>query len=176
MNDLIKIHCRLLRILTRASGAPLSLTEYVAAIEKAKKDDNISAIYVDVAISPISLSKAEILHRALTDFQQSGKPVYAYGELYTQNGYLVVAGADHIALNPKGYFGLAGLHSEVMFFKGTFDKLGIEPQLFRVGKYKSFGEPFIRTDLSEANREQITSYLNSLYDHYLILISEGPWC
>ncbi len=97
----------------------------------------------------------------------------AYSEGYSQKGYYLASTADKVYLNPAGSVDFRGLSSEMPFFKGTLEKLGIEAQVIKVGTYKSAVEPFILDKMSPANREQVTSYLNSLYDFMLTNIGKS---
>src|SRR5690606_18298344 len=107
------------------------------------------------------------IREALLDFKTSKKKIIAYSEVYTQGAYYLASVADKVYLNPEGALEFKGLKSETMFFKGALDKLGIEAQIIRVGNYKSAVEPFFTDKMSDKNREQVTAYLNGLYDTYL---------
>jgi protease-4 len=106
----------------------------------------------------------DAIRRALIDFKDSGKFVVAYADDYTQAGYFLASVADEIYLNPLGTLGLAGFSSQTMFYKGILEKAGIEMMVFKVGKYKGAVEPFIADQLSDENREQITSYQNGIWN------------
>jgi protease-4 len=116
---------------------------------------------------------AEEIRNALIDFKKSGKFVIAYSEVYTQGFYYLASVADKVYINPKGIFEFKGFSSQISFFKGALDKLGIEAQVIKVGTYKSAVEPFILTKMSDANRMQVNSYMGSLYDHFLTGISQA---
>ena len=145
----------------------LGLIDMVEAIENAKTDDKIKGIYLEPDYPMAGFASLEAIRNALVDFKESGKFITAYSEVYTEAGYYLASVADNIYMNPRGMFELNGLSANLTFFKGTFDKLGIEPEIFRVGDFKSAVEPFIRKDMSEANELQMNSILNSLYTHYL---------
>ncbi len=115
----------------------------------------------------------EEIRNALLDFKKSKKFVIAYGEVFTQRFYYLASVADKVYINPKGYIEFSGFESKITFFKGALDKLGIEAQVIKVGTYKSAVEPMILTKMSDANRLQVTSYLGSLYDHFLTSISKS---
>ena len=100
---------------------------------------------------------------ALLDFKESGKFIYAYGDYISESDYYVVSVADSVFLNPTGGIEFNGLSANITFFKGMFDKLEIKPEVFRVGDFKSYVEPYIREDLSEENRLQYTELLASMY-------------
>lgn len=144
-----------------------SFSDYVRSIEAAAKDEKIKGIFLDLKGVEADLAIRQEIFEALKKFKESDKFIYAYSETYTQGDYHLAALADSIFLYPTGDFMFTGYSSEPLFFKGMLDKLGVEVKLIRVGKYKGAGEPFIRENLSEENRFQIQSYLNSLYQSYL---------
>lgn len=144
-----------------------SFSDYVRSIEAAAKDEKIKGIFLDLKGVAADLAIRQEIFEALKKFKESDKFIYAYSETYTQGDYHLAALADSIFLYPTGDFMFTGYASEPLFFKGMLDKLGVEVKLIRVGKYKGAGEPFIRENLSEENRFQIQSYLNSLYQSYL---------
>ncbi len=151
----------------------LGLNEILAGIEAAKTDQNIKGIYLDASSISSGFATIEEIRNALLDFKKSGKFVLAYSEVYTQGAYYLATAADKIYLNPEGMVDFRGLSSQSIFFKGALDKLGIEAQIIKVGTYKSAVEPFILEKMSEPNRLQVTSFLGSLYDHFLSNISES---
>ncbi|HEX3384792.1 MAG TPA: signal peptide peptidase SppA, partial [Mucilaginibacter sp.] len=140
--------------------------------KRAKTDPNIKGIFLDESYMLSGQATTEEIGNALIDFKRSGKFIIAYSEVYTQSFYYLASVADKVYINPKGMFEFRGFSSEITFLKGTLDKLGIEVQVIKVGTYKSATEPFVLTKMSPANREQVTSYLGSLYDHFLTGISE----
>ena len=141
------------------------LNEILKNIKKAKEDDNIKGIYLDLADVPSSLPTLEEIRTAIMDFKESGKFVYAYSDMLFQRAYYLATCADKVYLNPEGLVELRGYRGEVMFMKGLLDKLDIEAQIIRHGKFKSAIEPFIREDMSEANKEQTLTYIQSLWNH-----------
>ncbi|RVT98073.1 signal peptide peptidase SppA [Mucilaginibacter limnophilus] len=151
----------------------IGLNDILANIKKAKTDDNIKGIFLDQSYLETGQATTEEIRNALIDFKKTGKFVIAYAEVYTQSFYYLASVADKIYLNPNGYFDLSGFNSEVTFFKGTLDKLGIEAQIIKVGTYKSAVEPYFLTEMSPANRLQVSSYLNSMYNHFLTGISKS---
>jgi protease IV len=148
---------------------PISLKDILDNIRFAKDDDHIKGLYIKMDIFEPGLATLDEIRDAIMDFKTSGKFVYAYGEIYTQKGYYVASVADKIFVNPNGVFGFAGFHSEQVFLKGLFEKLEIKPKLIRASdnRYKSAGEMFINKEMSPANREQLTAYINSAYASYL---------
>jgi protease-4 len=146
----------------------IGLNDILANIKKAKSDDNIKGIFLDESYMLAGQATTEEVRNALIDFKKSGKFIIAYSEVYTQGFYYLASVADKVYLNPKGIFEFSGFSSQITFLKGAMDKLGIEAQVIKVGTYKSAVEPYILTKMSDANREQVTSYLGSLYDHFLV--------
>lgn len=151
----------------------LSVSDYVKALEKAANDDKINGIFLDLAGMEADQTIRMRIRKALVDFKKSGKFIYAYSEGYSQADYLLASVADSIFMVPVGEMAFSGLASTPTFFKGMLEKLDIDVKLIRVGKYKSAGEPFIRENLSDDNRYQISSYLNSMYQQMLAAYSEG---
>jgi len=145
----------------------LSLKEILENIHNAQEDAKIKALFLDVSNFPGGFASLEEIRNALLEFKKSHKPIYAYGENFTEKAYYLNSVADKLYLNPEGLLEFNGLSSEYTFYKGALDKLGIEAQIFRVGKYKSFVEPYTLDKMSEANRNQITSYLGSIYHGYI---------
>ncbi|AFM04168.1 signal peptide peptidase SppA, 67K type [Bernardetia litoralis DSM 6794] len=151
----------------QGGSTPLSLVNIKAALKKAKTDDNIKGIYLDVTDVPVGFAMLEEIHAALLDFKTSNKFIYAYSKYYGEKGYYLASTADEIYLYPQGALEMNGFFSQVPFFKKMLDKLEIEPRIYKVGTFKSAVEPFILEEMSDANREQTSVYLNSLYDTYL---------
>jgi protease IV len=155
------------------STKTLGLNEILANIESAKSDDRIKGIYLDASSISSGMATIEEVRNALIKFKQSGKFIIAYGEVYSQSAYYLASVADKIYLNPEGMIDFRGLSSEIMFFKGTLEKMDIEAQIIKVGTYKSAVEPFILDKMSEANKQQVNSFLGSMYEHFLSEISKS---
>ena len=143
--------------------APMGLNDITNAIRKAKDNNSIKGIYIDSRMFVGSTASLAEIRGELVRFKESGKFVVAYSDAYTQGGYYIASVADKIAVNPQGMLDLHGLAATPLFYKDALDKLGIEIQVFKVGTYKSAVEPFILTGMSDANREQVSSYLNDLW-------------
>ncbi len=140
------------------------LDDMLASIRKAKENENIKGIYIEASsLASDGYASLKELRDALADFKESGKFIVAYADAYTQGLYYVSSVADKVLLNPQGMLDWSGLASSPVFLKGLLDKVGIEMQVFKVGTYKSAVEPYINTQMSEANREQMTDYLTSLW-------------
>ncbi|MEN8251101.1 MAG: signal peptide peptidase SppA, partial [Bacteroidota bacterium] len=133
------------------------------ALNQAASDDKIKGVVLYAPSLMGGFALGQEARKALEDFKSSGKFIWAYSEILTEGGYYISSIADKIYLNPEGIIEWNGLSAEVTFFKGTFDKLDIKPQIFRVGEYKSAVEPFMTDKMSDASREQMRSLINSVY-------------
>ena len=136
-----------------------SLQEILTAIQVAKENHNVAGIYLKAGYRSAGGASLLEMRRALIDFKSSGKFIVAYADNYTQGTYFVCATADKVFLNPQGALGIQGLALETTFYKGILKKAGVEMQVFKVGTYKGAVEPYLLDHLSDANREQMTSYL-----------------
>lgn len=141
----------------------LGLDKIIASIEKAKTDDRIKGIYLDVTSIPAGMATLEEIRAALVDFKKSKKWIISYSELYTQSSYYIASVADQICVNPAGIVEHRGLSSELMFFKNALEKLEVEMQIIRHGKFKSAVEPYMLEKMSDANREQYQLILNTAW-------------
>ena len=146
-------------------SAAIGILDLKEAIQHAKEDENIAGIYLDTKFIMAGFGHAEELRNALEDFKSSGKFIIAWSDLMSEGSYYICSVADSIFLHPEGDLEFNGLAYTLSFFKGTFEKLDIEPQIFRVGDYKSAVEPFIRKDMSDENRMQVESFIDDIYDH-----------
>lgn len=153
----------------RTSG----LNDVLKAIQGAKENAHIKGIYLNLSISPNDYATLEAIRTALVDFKQSKKFIIAYGEVMEEHSYYLASVADEIYLNPAGELLIDGFSYNVAYLKGMFNKLGVEPQLIRHGKYKAAGEPLISEKMSSENRQQIESYLGSMYDNYVQAIAKS---
>ncbi|MDB5115310.1 MAG: sppA [Mucilaginibacter sp.] len=151
----------------------IGLKDILANIKKAKTDSNIKGIFLDESYMLSGEGTTEEIRNALIDFKKSGKFIIAYSEVYTQGFYYLASVADKVYINPKGILEFGGFSSQITFLKGALDKLGIEAQIIKVGTFKSAVEPLVLTKMSDANRLQVTSYMGSLYDHFLSGISKS---
>jgi len=140
------------------------LFDVVKAIQQAKTDDDIKGISIVNPNTELGLAQIKTLHDALVDFKKSGKFVYAYADVMGQKEYYLCAPAHAIYLNPAGEMEFKGIGAELMFFKDLQDKSGVQMEVIRHGKYKSAVEPFLDNQMSDANREQMTVLLNSLWN------------
>ncbi|MDY3089901.1 MAG: signal peptide peptidase SppA [Porphyromonas sp.] len=142
---------------------PISLSEALRAIRIAKNNPNISALYLNVEGIQGGLASVDALRRALEDFKQSKKPIFAYGDMYSQKAYYLSSVADRILLNPEGGVSLTGIASGTMMYKDALDKLGLKMEVFKVGTFKSAVEPYILNEMSEANKLQVKEYIDGLW-------------
>ena len=140
----------------------LGLIQVLSALERARVDPKIKGIYLDASFPIAGYAQLSEIREAIQKFQKSGKFVYAYANSYTEKGYYVSSVADKTFLNPNGLLDFNGISVQYTFFKKALDKLEIEPLVFRVGTYKSAVEPFIREDMSEENKAQTSSFLQSI--------------
>ena len=139
------------------------LDDILSSIKKAKENENIKGIYLQASMLGTSYASLQEIRNALLDFKESGKFIIAYGDSYTQGLYYLSSVADKVLLNPKGMIEWKGIASAPLFYKDLLQKIGVEMQIFKVGTYKSAVEPFISTEMSPANREQVTAYINSIW-------------
>jgi protease-4 len=143
----------------------IGLVELRDVINHAKTNDKVKGIYLNAPQIGAAFSTLDEIRKAIEDFRASGKWVVAYSDAYTEGGYYVSTAADKVFMNPTGTVELNGLAIQISFFKKLFDKLEIKPQVFRVGDFKSAVEPFIRENMSEENRLQLTEMINGIYSH-----------
>ena len=149
------------------------LDDILSSIKKAKENDDIKGIYIQATSLVSGFASLEEVRNALKDFKESGKFVVAYGDTYTQGLYYQSSVADKVLLNPQGSIEWRGLAAAPVFFKDLLAKIGVEMQVFKVGTYKSAVEPFISTEMSPANREQVNAYLSSVWGQVTSDIAES---
>ena len=152
---------------TGGAGNTYGLDDILASIKKAKENDNIKGIYIQASWLDAPYASLQAIRTALEDFKESGKFVVAYSDNYTQGLYYLSSVADKVMLNPKGMIEWRGLASAPIFYKDLLQKLGIEMQVFKVGTYKSAVEPFTSTEMSPANKEQVTAFIGSTWNQIL---------
>ena len=154
-------------LLNSSTEGSVEFKDILDNIEKAKNDDKIKGIYLNFSSVNAGFSQIEEIRNKLLDFKESGKFIYSYADSYSQSAYYLASVSDKIALNPEGIIELKGLSAEIMFYKGLMDKLGIEAQIIRHGKFKGAVEPFMYNQMSNENREQIEKLLNSISDYMI---------
>ena len=145
----------------------LGLKNILDNIEKAKNDDNIAGIYINSPAVSAGMSKTEEIRNKLLEFKLTKKPIVAYNEFYGMKSYYLSSVADKIYINPMGVIDHKGMSATLMFYKGLLEKLNIDIQIFRLGKFKSAIEPFTLEKMSNSNREQLKLLLNSINDNIL---------
>ena len=152
----------------------IGLDEVLQAIEKAKDNDDIKGIYIEAGMfSADSYASLQAVRRALLDFKKSKKWIIAYGDAYTQSTYYLASVADKVYMNPEGEVEWRGIASEPMFLKDAMSKFGVKMQVTKLGAYKSATEIFTADKMSDANREQVTVYVNGLWDNVVKGVSES---
>ncbi|MCU7615216.1 signal peptide peptidase SppA [Chryseobacterium sp. GMJ5] len=139
--------------------------DVIEAVKKAKTDDNIKGISIEIDNLNAGITQIDDLRSAIEDFKKSGKFVYAYGNVVSQSSYYLGSVADQYYLNPSGGIELKGLSTEVTFFKDFAEKYGIGIEVIRHGKFKSAVEPFLRNDISPENKEQLSTLLNDIWEN-----------
>ena len=150
--------------LTGGEMSSLGLDDLAEAIDKAKTDDNVKGIYIEAGMfAPDGPASVQALRNKLVEFKNSGKWIVAYGDQYTQSAYWLCSVADKVIVNPEGIVDWHGLCTETMYFKDLLAKFGVKMQIAKVGKFKSAVEPFFADKMSDANREQISVYLNGIW-------------
>jgi protease-4 len=154
-------------------GPDQSLTGLVLQFKKAKVDKRIKTILLDVNMSGIGWGKAEEIRDAITDFRSSGKEVYAYIEFGLNKEYYIATAANKIIVPPPGELFINGLAADVMFFRGSLDKLGIYPDIYQIGKYKTAANMFKEKEMTDAHRQFINEFLEDLYQRYINTIAQA---
>ncbi len=149
------------------------LDEVLHAIRVAKEDDEISGISINSNFLLAGTSQAQAIRRALADFKESGKFVYAYGDIFLQKDYYLASVADSVFINPVGSMDFKGLSAEVLYYKSLQEKTGVKMEVVRQGKFKGAVEPFLDDEMSDENREQITALLNGVWEAMLDEIAES---
>lgn len=160
-------------ILLNEDETTYGLDDILSSIRKAKENEDIKGIYLQSGSMSLGFASMEEIRKALVDFKASGKFIVAYGDQYTQSLYYLASVADKVLLNPQGVIAWYGLASNPIFYKDLLEKIGVEMQIFKVGTYKSAVEPFIATEMSPANREQVTVFLNGIWEQILTDVSES---
>lgn len=150
----------------------LGLNDILKTLEKAKNDDRIKGIYLDLSYIPGGIASVEEIRNKLIDFKSSGKFIISYSSGFSQKAYYIASVSDKIYMNPQGSMEWKGLNTQVMFYKGAMEKLGIEAQIFRHGQFKSAVEPFMNDKMSESSKLQSITLIKSIWDDMCEKISE----
>ena len=154
-------------------GETNSLSNLLLQLRKAKADKRVGAVLLDIGMLGGGWAKAGEIRDAVAEFRKSGKPIYAYMEFGSDKEYYVAAAAERVYVPPIGDLFVNGLAAESMHFKGTFDKLGIYWDAYQIAEYKTGPEPLTREEMSEAEREQLNSLLDEIFNRYVGQIAEA---
>lgn len=149
---------------TMSPDKGLGLNKILENIEKAKEDDNIDGIYLNLTGINTGIATIEEIRNSLLNFKESGKFIVSYSNYYSQTTYYLASVSDKVYLNPEGGMDFVGLSAQLMFFKKALEKFGVKPIIIRHGKFKSAVEPLILDKMSEANREQVSTYVGSIWN------------
>jgi protease-4 len=149
-----------------------SFTSLVTQMRKAKVDPRIGGVLLDIDFPGIGWGKADELREAIKDLRASGKPVYAYMEIGTNREYYIATAAEKIFLPPSGDIYINGFAAQAMFYRGSLDKLGIEPQFLKIGKYKNAPDQYTEKQMTEGQREVTNALLDDYYNRVTTAIAE----
>jgi protease-4 len=158
--------------MTFESTKILGLNDILKTIEKAKNDERIKGIYLDLSYLPAGMASIEEIRNKLIEFKKADKFIISYSSGFSQKAYYIASVSDKIYMNPQGSIEWKGLNSQVMFFKGALEKLGIEAQIFRHGQFKSAVEPFMNDKMSESSKLQSITLIQSIWDDMCTKISK----
>ncbi len=155
------------------SSEGTGLDDILFCLKKAAKDDRIHGVFLYLSAVPSGMATIEEIRNGIINFKKCGKFVFAYGEYYSQAAYYIATAADRIYLNPQGGIDFKGLRAEIMFFKGALEKLEIEPEVIRHGKFKAAVEPLLLDKMSDENRKQTRAYIGAIWNKILENISKS---
>lgn len=162
-----------INISSLSAESKLGLNDILNSIKAAAKDDKIKGLYLEISMLDAGMATIQEIRDAINLFRQSKKLSIAYSETYSQKAYYLASSCEKVYLFPQGYMDFTGLNKTVIFFKGTLEKLGVEAQIIRHGKFKSAVEPFVLDKMSEANKEQSINYVSDLWNYMLEGISKN---
>lgn len=145
----------------------IGLFDILQNLDKAAEDPNIDGLLIQTSLMTPGIASLQEIREGILKFKKSGKFVIAYGDFYTQAGYYLASAADKIYINPEGVIEFRGLRAEVMFYTETLEKIGVEVQVMRHGKFKSAVEPFLTTEMSDASKKQTKAYLDAIWGEML---------
>lgn len=151
----------------------MGLLDVLNAIEKAGEDENIKGIYLNISGMAMGMATAEEIRNELIKFKETGKFIISYADYYSQGTYFLSSVADKVYVNPEGGLEWQGLASQIMFYKGALDKLGVKPEIVRCGEFKSAVEPFITDKMSPANREQMDVLTGTIWGKFVSDIAKS---
>ena len=156
-----------LAFLSNGEIQDIALDQELDALKKAAKNDKVKGIYLEGGILSSTPAELQELRQGLLEFKKSGKWIVSYADQYSRASYYLCSTADKVYMNPIGMLDWSGMSSEPIFYKGLLEKVGVKMQVFKVGTYKSAVEPYINDKMSDANREQVTSFLGSIWGNML---------
>ena len=146
-----------------SSVSEIALDDIMASIDKATDNDNIKGIYLHIGDFSASVASLQEIYKGLEKFKKTGRFIVTYADSYGNGTYYLSSIADKVYMNPSGTLALTGINISTVFFKDLLSKIGVEMQIFKVGTFKSAVEPFTQTSMSEANRLQLTTFINSIW-------------
>lgn len=159
--------------LTGGQANQLGMNEILSAIKKAKTENKIKGIYLETGIFQTNYATLQEIRHALADFKKSGKWIIAYGDIYSQGGYYLASVANKLYINPEGSIDWHGIAAGPTFLKDLYAKFGIKFTVVKVGKYKSYTEQYTEDKMSDANREQVSRYINGLWKNMLTDVAQS---
>ena len=161
--------------LSGGDNSTLGLDELLSAVREAATNEKVEGIYIEVSSSFGGATPAMLqeLRQELLAFKESGKWIYAYGDIYSQGAYYLTSLADEVVINPKGILDWHGMASVPVFYTDMMKKAGVKMQVFKVGTFKSAVEPYINTEMSEPNREQVKSFLTSIWSQFVSEVAQS---
>ena len=162
-----------LALLIADEAGTQGLDNLVEAIKRAKQNDEIKGIYIEAGQIYADPATVTALRDALKDFKTSKKFIVAYADQYSQGSYYISSVADKVWINPQGMLALHGMASQPQYMRDFLAKVGIKMQVVKVGQYKSATETYTEDHMSDANREQVTAYVNGIWNHMLKGIAES---
>lgn len=151
---------------------PQGFSNLMNQLRKAKADKRIGAVLVDVGLSGLGWGKAEELRDAIKDFRKSGKPIYAYAEIGTTKEYYIASAAEKVYMPPTGDIYVTGFAANAVFYRGSLDKLGIEPEVIQIGKYKNAPDSYTRKEMSDPQKEVLNGLLDDLYGRLVSSVAQ----
>ena len=160
-------------LLGNKNAGSQGLDQLKTALRVAAENDNIVGLYLEGGVPNADYACLQELHQALLQFKKSGKFVVSYADQYTQGSYYLCSVADKVLINPEGMIDWHGIASQPIFFKELLEKIGVKVQVFKVGTYKSAVEPYILTEMSEANREQVTSFITDIWQNIVADVAKS---
>ncbi len=152
---------------------PQSLLSFISSLKNAKSDSRIGGVLIDIDFPGIGWGKADEIREAIADFKTSGKPIYAFMEIGSNKEYYLAAACDKIFLPPSGDLYINGLAANVMFYKGTLDKIGVEMEVVQIGKYKNAPDGYTRKDMSEGHREVMNAILDDYFNRIVSAVADS---